>query len=142
GQAYNEIVAAVQKRAISHLAIYGYSHGGGSTTDLAQRLDANRASIGAFTLDFTAYIDGIQNDSDIDIDPETALPPSTRYHANYYEHPGWGFLQLCGAPVPGADLNVNVTTTPWGSSLTHFTIDDAPQVLQGVLDLLVAHVMP
>ncbi|HZN04484.1 MAG TPA: hypothetical protein VFD06_12955, partial [Candidatus Polarisedimenticolia bacterium] len=74
------------------------------------------------------------------IDPETALPPTTAYHANYYEHPGCGFLQLCGGPVPGANLNVNVTATPWGSGLTHFTIDDAAEVLQGLLDLMVIHV--
>jgi hypothetical protein len=140
GAAYNEVVGAVQKRGVSRVAIFGYSHGGGSTNDLAKRLDANRASIGVFTLDFTAYVDGIDNDSDFDIDPETALPPSTAYHGNYYQHPGCGFLQLCGGPISGADLNVNVTATPWGSGLTHFTIDDAPEVLQGVLDLLVAHV--
>ena len=140
GAAYNEVVGAVQKRGVSHVAIYGYSHGGGSTNDLARRLDANRASIGAFTIDFTGYVDGIDNDSDFDIDPETALPPTTAYHANYYEHPGCGFLQLCGGPVPGANLNVNVTATPWGSGLTHFTIDDAAEVLQGLLDLMVIHV--
>jgi len=140
GAAYNEVVAAIQKRSVSHVAIYGYSHGGGSTNDLARRMDANRAAIGAFTLDFTAYVDGIDNDSDIDIDPETALPPTTAYHANYYEHPGCGFLQLCGGPIAGANLNVNVTATPWGASLTHYTIDDAPNVLQGIQDLLVAHV--
>jgi hypothetical protein len=140
GSVYNEVVAAVQKRGVSHVAIYGYSHGGGSTADLAFRLDSNRASIGSFTIDFTAYIDGIQNDSDIDIDPERVLPPSTAYHANYYEHPGCGFLQLCGAAVTGADLNVNVTATPWGSGLTHYTIDDAVEVLQSLHDLLVSHV--
>ncbi len=142
GAAYNEVVAAIQRRNVSHVAIYGYSHGGGSTNDLARRLDANRATIGSFTLDFTAYVDGIDNDSDFDIDTETALPPSTAYHANYYEHPGCGFLQLCGGPIAGAQLDVNVTATPWGASLTHFTIDDAPEVLQGLLDLLVIHVAP
>ena len=140
GAAYNEVVGAIQKRGVGHVAIYGYSHGGGSTNDLARRLDANRATIGAFTIDFTAYVDGIDNDSDFDIDTETALPPTTRYHANWYEHPGCGFLQLCGGPIVGANLNVNVTATPWGSGLTHFTIDDAPEVLQGLLDLLVLHV--
>ncbi|HZI94771.1 MAG TPA: hypothetical protein VFE84_11040 [Patescibacteria group bacterium] len=140
GAAYNEVVSAIQKRQVTRVAIYGYSHGGGSTNDLAVRLNANRATIGAFTIDFTAYVDGIDNKSDFDIDTETALPASTLYHANYYEHPGCGFLQLCGGPIAGANLNVNVTATPWGGSLTHFTIDDAPQVLQGILDLLVAHV--
>jgi hypothetical protein len=140
GAAYNEVVGAVQKRGVGHVAIYGYSHGGGSTNDLARRLDTNRATIGAFAIDFTAYVDGIDNDSDIDIDTETALPPATAYHANWYQHPGCGFLQLCGGPIAGANLNVNVTATPWGSGLTHFTIDDAPEVLQGLLDLLVVHV--
>ena len=140
GAAYNEVVGAIQRRQVSRVAIYGYSHGGGSTNDLARRLDANRATIGAFSLDFTAYVDGIDNDSDIDIDPESALPPTTGFHANYYQHPGCGFLQLCGGPVAGADLNVNVTATPWGASLTHFTVDDAPDVLQGIQSLLVTHV--
>ena len=138
GTAYNEVVAAIQKRAISRVAIYGYSHGGGSTPDLAGRLNANRASIGVFSIDFTAYMDGIENDSDFDITPESQLPPSTAFHVNYYERAG-GLLQ--GTSVPGANINVNVTTTPWGSSLTHFTIDDAPLVLQGILDQLVAHVV-
>jgi hypothetical protein len=142
GAAYNEVAAAVQRRGVSGVAIFGYSHGGGSTNDLARRLDADRASLGPFTIDFTAYVDGIDNDSDFDIDPESALPPTTGFHANYYQHPGCGFLQLCGGPVAGSDLDVNVTATPWGSSLTHFTIDDAPQVLQSLLDLVMAHVVP
>ncbi len=142
GAAFNEVVAAIQNREVIHVAIYGYSHGGGSTNDLARRLDANRAGIGAFAVDFTAYVDGIDNDSDFDIDPETALPPSTAYHANYYQHPGCGLFQLCGGPIAGADLNVNVTATPWGAGLDHFTIDDAPEVLQGILELLIAHVAP
>ncbi|HKQ98811.1 MAG TPA: hypothetical protein VJV75_13115 [Candidatus Polarisedimenticolia bacterium] len=140
GAAYNEVVGAIQRRGVTQVAVFGYSHGGGSTNDLVRRLDANRASIGTFSVAFTAYVDGIDNDSDIDIDTETALPPTTAYHANYYEHPGCGFLQLCGGPITGANLNVNVTAQPWGSSLTHFTIDDASQVLQGILDLLVTHV--
>ena len=140
GAAYNEVVGAVQRRGVTQVAVYGYSHGGGSTNDLVRRLDANRASIGPFSVAFTAYVDGIDNDSDFDLDTETALPPTTAYHASYYQHPGCGFLQLCGGPIAGANLNVNVTATPWGSSLTHYTIDDAAQVLQELLDLMVTHV--
>jgi hypothetical protein len=142
GAAYNEVAGAVRSRGVSGVAIFGYSHGGGSTNDLARKLNADRAGIGSFSIDFTAYVDGIDNDSDIDLDPETALPPATAFHANYYQHPGCGFLQLCGASVPGADINVNVTATTWGASLTHFTIDDAPEVLQALLDLVIAHVAP
>ena len=142
GAAYNEVVSAVRNRGITSVAIYGYSHGGGSTNDLARRLDDNRGAIGTFSIDYTAYVDGIDNDSDIDIGTETELPPSTGYHANYYEHPGCGLFQLCGGPIAGADLNLNVNTTPWGASLTHFTIDDAVEVLQGILGQLTLLVAP
>lgn len=135
GAAYNEVVRAVRDRAVASVAIYGYSHGGGSTVDLAVRLDQNRATIGTFSIDFTAYVDGIRNNSDIDIATETQLPP-TNYHANYYEHPGCGFLQLCGGPIVGADLNMN-----FGSTYTHFQIDDAPEVKSDLLNRLVTHVV-
>jgi hypothetical protein len=142
GAAFDEVVSAIRDRGVSSVAVYGYSHGGGSTNDLARRLDDNRGSIGAFSIDFTAYVDGIDNDSDIDIGTETELPPSTGFHANYYENPGCGLFQLCGGPIAGADLNLNVNTTPWGASLNHFTIDDAPEVLQGILGQLTLQVAP
>ncbi|MGH9869082.1 MAG: hypothetical protein ACREAA_13070 [Candidatus Polarisedimenticolia bacterium] len=142
GAAFNEVASAIQNRGVGGVAIFGYSHGGGSTNDLARRLDAQRATLGTFSIDFTAYVDGIDNDSDFDIDPETALPPTTGFHANWYQHPGCGFLQLCGGPVSGADINVNVTATPWGAALTHFTIDDAPQLLSDLLGLVMTHVVP
>jgi len=138
GAAYNEVVRAVQSRGVGSVSIYGYSHGGGSTADLAARLNANRATIGTFVIPFTAYVDGIQNDSDFDLGIETELPASTQYHANYYHGSGCGFPPLCGGPVPGADLNLNVNTTAWGAGLTHYTVDDAPMVLQGIMDALVA----
>jgi len=140
GAAFNEVASAVGRRAVSGVAIFGYSHGGGSTNDLARRLDTMRATIGSFSIDFTAYVDGIDNDSDFDLDPETVLPPSTGYHANYYQHPGCGFLQLCGGPVAGSNRDVNVTATPWGASLTHFTIDDAPTIFQELLDQVMTNV--
>ena len=135
GAAYNEVVRAVRDRGVSSVAIYGYSHGGGSTVDLAVRLDQNRATIGTFAIDFTAYVDGIRNNSDFDTTTETQLPP-THYHANYYEHPGCGFLQLCGGPIAGADVNMN-----FGSAYTHFQIDDAPEVTSDLLNRLVTHVV-
>ena len=104
------------------------------------RYALERSRVSVFSIDFTAYVDGIDNDSDFDLDPETVLPPSTGYHANYYQHPGCGFLQLCGAPVAGSDRDVNVTATPWGSALTHFTIDDAPTILQELLDQVMTNV--
>jgi hypothetical protein len=142
GAAYDEVVSAVRDRGVNGIAIYGYSHGGGSTNDLAARLVDNAGTIGTFSIDFTAYVDGIDNDSDIDIGTETALPPSTGYHANYYENPGCGLFTLCGGPISGADFDLNVNTTAWGATLDHFTVDDAPNVLDGIRDQLEANVAP
>jgi hypothetical protein len=142
GAAFDEVQSAVRDRGVESVAIFGYSHGGGSTNDLARRLDDNRGTIGTFTIDFTGYVDGIDNDSDFDIGTETALPPSTGYHANYYENPGCGLFALCGGPIAGADFDLNVNTTPWGAGLGHFTVDDAPEVTGGLIDQLILQVVP
>jgi hypothetical protein len=142
GAAFGEVASAVRDRAVSSVAVFGYSHGGGSTNDLARLLDQNRATIGSFSIDFTGYVDGIDNDSDIDVGTEEELPPSTAYHANYYQNPGCGFFSLCGGPIPGADFDLDVTTTPWGAGLGHFTIDDHPNVKTGVMDQLIQQVAP
>lgn len=142
GGAFDEVARAVLTRGVGSVAIFGYSHGAGSTNDLARRLDDNRESIGAFTIDFTGYVDGIDNDSDFDVRTETALPPASGYHANYYENPGCGFFQLCGGPIAGADFDLNVNTTPWGAGLGHFNIDDAPEVKQGLRDQVLERVLP
>jgi hypothetical protein len=142
GAAYNEVVRAIQRREVSQVAILGYSHGGGSTVDMAIRLNNNRAGIGAFDIAYTAYVDAIRNNSDIDVATETELPPTTQFHANYYENPGCGLFVLCGGPVNGADINLNVNTTPWGAGLTHFTVDDAPEVLGAMRDHILSMVTP
>ncbi|MBX3023435.1 hypothetical protein KF840_00855 [bacterium] len=139
GPVYDEVVRAVSQRGVGVVAIFGYSHGGGSTRDLANRLNANRAGIGTFTLAYTAYIDGIRNSSDIDITSETRLPPTTAYHVNYYQR---NDLFLRGNSVPGADVDINAGAQPWGGGLVHTSVDDAPEVRGGVLDGLLAHVTP
>jgi len=132
GAAYNEVVSAVQNRGISVVSIFGYSHGGGSTYDLTSRLNTNRASIGTFTIPYTAYIDGIRNSSDIDLNPENRLPPTTQYHVNYYQQ---NDALIRGTSVPGADVDVNV-----GTGINHSAIDDLPVVRSGVQDPLVLRV--
>jgi hypothetical protein len=136
GAAYDEVVSAVQDRGVTGVTIFGYSHGAGSTNDLAIRLDNNRGSIGAFTIEYTAYMDGIDNDSDFDTGAENQIPASTQVHDNYYERvcPIVVFFPLCGNSIPGSDLDLNVNTTPWGATLDHFEIDDAPEVLDGILN--------
>ena len=140
GAVYNEIVRAVQKRNVSQVAIYGYSHGGGSTYDLAERLYNNRSTIGVFTVPFTAYIDAIENDSDFDTDQERRRPLGTAYHVNYYQEGTMGDGWLDGGPIlpPGADYEINVDHPI--PRHTHFSIDDDPEVLGGIRTRLLPRV--
>lgn len=128
GPVYDEAVTAVRDRLVSRVSIYGYSHGGGSTYDLADRLDLNRAGIGVFEIKATSYADAVENDSDIDTQQELRRPPSTGYHANHYQV-GTLFEDffLDGGPVPNSNpppTGLNVETTAWGANATHFTVDD------------------
>lgn len=130
GPVYNEVVSAVQNRGIGSVAIFGYSHGGGSTHDLSNRLNNNRGSIGSFSIDYTGYVDAIRNSSDIDINAETRLPPSTAYHVNYYQR---NDTFLKGNSVSGADVNVNVNSTDWGAGLGHGSVDDHINTRNGIM---------
>ncbi len=137
GPAYDELVRAISQRGIGIVSIFGYSHGGGSTHDLAERLAANAGSVGPYTIPYTAYIDAIQNDSDIDLQAERRLPPGTQYHVNYYQQED---LFVRGLDVPGSDVDVNVNTTPWGAGVEHTGIDDLPNVRNGIRDPLLQRV--
>lgn len=134
GAAYDEVVSAIQERGVSEVAIYGHSHGGGSTHDLSERLNANRTGIGTFTINITAYVDAIDNESDVSTDSETGLPPSTAYHVNYYQTSDW---PLRGGLVFGADENLDVNTTPWGQNLDHGAIDNDTNVINTVVDRII-----
>jgi hypothetical protein len=138
GAVYDEIVSAVQRRGVIHVALYGFSHGGGSVHDLAKRLNDNKASIGEFDLPFTAYADAIENDSTVDLDSEVRLPPASAYHVNYYQW--FGFIPPWGDFVPGADVNVNTTSTLWGLLLTHIFFMNSTNVMNGIYDPLVIRV--
>jgi hypothetical protein len=83
GAAFDEIANAVKKRGVTEVAIYGFSHGGGATYLLAQRMDTD--PVLKTTLAFTAYVDAIEKSQLDDITPETDLPPNTQYHLNQYE---------------------------------------------------------
>lgn len=132
GAVYDEVVTAIRDRAISEVGIFGYSHGGGSTYDLADRLDLNRAGIGVFEITYTSYVDSVSNNSDIDTAQELRRPPSSEYHLNHYQH---GTLLedffLDGGPVPDSHpppTGLDVETTAWGAGATHFEVDDFPEV--------------
>ncbi|MDX2171118.1 MAG: hypothetical protein SF182_28880 [Deltaproteobacteria bacterium] len=139
GAAYDEVVRAVQQRGIGIVSIFGYSHGGGSTYDLSERLDINRASIGTFTMPYSAYIDGIENDSDIDLDSERRRPLGSAYHVNYYQR-GDFLIKGNSITTGGAEVDVNVNNQSWGGGLVHTSIDDHANVRSGVLDPLLLRV--
>jgi hypothetical protein len=136
GSVYDEVVNAVQHRSVTQLAIFGYSHGGGSTHDLCERLDALRAGIGTFTIAFTSYVDGVENDSDIDVDMELRRPPASAFHADQFQRGSFADFFLDGGPVPNSappPSGLDVETTPWGSGATHFVVDDFTQVRDFIL---------
>jgi len=143
GPVYTEVVNAIQNRAVGTLAIYGYSHGGGSTYDLCERLDTFRGSIGTFAIEFTSYADGVQNDSDTDLDQELRKPPTSAYHANHYQVGSFADFFLDGGPVPSSfpsPSGLNVETVFWGVGATHFLVDDYLQVFDHIATNLEARV--
>lgn len=145
GSVYNEVVNAIQHRRVSQVGIFGYSHGGGSTRDLADRLDVNRAGIGVFEIQFTSYVDGVRNSSDFDVNQEQRRPPSTLFHTNQYQHGTLADFFLDGGPVPNSNpppTGLDVETTPLGMGATHFTVDDLVQVRDLVKSTLFSNLTP
>lgn len=141
GAVYTEVVNAIQHRGVETLAIFGYSHGGGSTYDLCERLDAFRGSIGTFSIAFTSYVDGVENDSDTDLDKELRRPPSSGYHANHWQVGSFADFFLDGGPVPSSaptPSGLDVETIFWGVGATHFLVDDYGQVR----DFMLANLEP
>jgi hypothetical protein len=143
---YNEIVNDIRNEGESQVALFGFSHGGGDTYTLASQLYTNRASVGAYTLAFTGYVDSIRNSSDFDTNAMALRPPATQYHVNYYRGTGiFSELYLHGVATQGTGpgYQLNVQTTTWGAKATHTGstgISQLPQVQTGIHDQFVAHV--
>lgn len=145
GPVLNEVINAIGNRMVDKVSIFGYSHGGGSTHDLAERLDNDRPGIGLFEIVVTSYVDGVENDSDFDVSQERRRPPSTAYHANHFQVGGFSDFFLDGGPVPNSDpppIGLNVETTAWGAGATHFLVDDYSQVRSFIEVNLVLRLTP
>ena len=140
GAAYDEIVSAVQERGVTEVALFGFSHGGGSVHDLLAKLEAD--GITGFTVPFTGYIDGISNASDLTTAAETRLPPGTEYHVNFYQRNIFTPLWIWGTSVEGSDVDVNVNNTTWGAGVLHISITEPEEVQLGILQPLVERVTP
>jgi hypothetical protein len=153
GAAYNEVYNAVHNEGVTQVAIFGYSHGGGDTYYLANRLNSDGTKIGTFTIAFTAYVDAIANDrlflGNYDPNAEIRRPPGSAYHMNYYRSSGiWSTSEggLHGQPTQSSratDFQLDVLTTT--KNATHSTgstsIDVLAQVQTGIHDGLVTHVI-
>lgn len=140
GPVYDEIVNAVRNRGVEEVALFGYSHGGGSIYDLCALLDERALGVGRFRVTFTSYVDGIENSADDDLDQELRRPIGSSVHVNHYQI-GTLFedLFLDGGPVPGSippQTGLNVEDTPWGAKATHFDVDDLVEVRTFLQDAL------
>ena len=122
GPVFDEVEDAVASREVENIAILGYSHGGGSTFDLAWRIDDQEVG----NIVFTSYIDAIENDTRIDQDPEILRPPGSNFHVNDWQpNPtpvAGGLGEVNGAPTTNADEN-----REWPNE-DHGTIDNEQTV--------------
>ncbi len=125
GLVFDEIANSVNHQMFDEIAILGYSHGGGSTFELSQRLSFSLTSpnpeiVEPFSISLTAYIDAIE-----ELTPfaERRRPPSTQFHVNQYQRNlSMGFLN--GNTSNGDD---DIDRSALG--VVHSTIDDNSIVL-------------
>jgi hypothetical protein len=119
-----------------------------TTYDLCARLNANRAEIGAFSIAFTSYVDGIRN-LGADFRPEERRPPMSGFHVNHYQKNGpcWGVspLSVCltGGPVGGSippPTGLHVDAEAWGNGADHFNVDNFQPVIDRIYRELSARV--
>ncbi|OGV44928.1 MAG: hypothetical protein A2X46_17320 [Lentisphaerae bacterium GWF2_57_35] len=128
--AFTEIDSAVENRGVTAVAVIGYSHGGGSTFRISDRMAADQT---AFNLVFTAYIDAITQPL-LNATAENRRPVGSSFHANYYQVAQMNdsplFLDGTPSTPPGAGFedNVDDPTVTEG----HTTIDDAQIVHDGI----------
>ena len=97
---------------------------------------------GTFAIQFTSYVDAIENSSDFDNDPERRRPPSSGYHINHFQQGSAGDIYLDGDIITtgGVDFELDVETTTWGANATHYTVDDFPQVRNKIKTSLKANI--
>jgi hypothetical protein len=123
GNAFNEVANAINNQGIASIAILGYSHGGGSTYNLAWRMfydgkksnsvfyqNLPRLIFKNYTLTFTSYIDAVPNAFSLNGGLGDSLeerPVGSRFHTNQYETNS-RFVQGCS--VPGSDDDIDCSS--------------------------------
>jgi hypothetical protein len=83
GDAYDEVVNAVENRHVEFVGIVGFSWGGGAIYNLADGLAQSGTGV---ELRYTAYLDAITRGLFF---AETRRPPGSVYHANHFQENGF-----------------------------------------------------
>jgi hypothetical protein len=113
------------------LGIFGYSHGGGSTYNVALFLSQ---------VNYSGYIDAIQNNfGNVNPFAEERYPTGSSYHVNYFQRNLPLDVPLRGNKTqpPGANVELDLTDTT-----THATIDGSSVVADGIKTTLKGKINP
>jgi hypothetical protein len=127
------VINARQQRFVQRHAVIGYSHGGGATHDLIERLWDDDDII----TDIGVMLDAVVHGGFF---PENDWPDVAFYLLNIYQTNSF----LRGGDIdnfevlPGAELEeINTTTAAgWDHDLDHFSIDDDFQVADLIITRL------
>ena len=128
----------MRNRDVRHVVIYGYSHGGGSTHDLASRLTRRRRRIGNFDIPLTAYIDAIRQ---LTVLTEVRRPPGSLFNMNFLQEATDEPFLLDGTTILDAqvdDFELNLDAR--GETIDHFDIDESSLVLPPIFDQITRRV--
>ena len=113
---------------VNSIAVFGYSHGGGSTYRVVN------SGLGGLNLLYTGYIDAVNNSFTLNPSSEERRPPGSPFHFNYYQTNGF----LNGQPsVPVADQELDLTATT-----DHSSIDNDATVINDLTASLRANITP
>ena len=125
GPVYDTIVNAVNNHGQTKIALFGYSHGGGTVYNVAWRIGNNYADSDGNTMSnprslvFTSYIDAVRNSNLINVVGENRRPAGSLFHLNQYQENDW---VVDGCTSNGtADVEVGRSGI---TGMTHRTIDD------------------
>ena len=121
GRAFAEIVNAVENRGVTHVAIVGFSHGGGSVYNLSNALSQvfwSGEGRNPYIPVFTSYIDAVMNEFVSNTVPEIRRPMNSLFHLNQYETDS--FIHG-GETLNGTSVN---TENILRQDLSHTEMDD------------------
>lgn len=126
GPGYAEIVSAINDRGVSSVAMIGYSHGGGTVWEIANKLTSDGWELfHPFEISFTGFIDAISQNWEVlpgTLGAVNTRPPGSLFHVSQYQRNL--VPPLRGAPSGGDD---DIDRTSLG--VNHITIDDSLIVL-------------